>query len=127
MKLEISPSSPGENSVVNSQLAQMAANTIKGNNTGSTANAADLTVTQVSAMFHDATSNVYLGSAIATTITSATDNTIIGANAGGALTGGLRNTSIGEGSLPLLNSGNDNTCIGHEAGLQITTASNNTF
>lgn len=41
---------PGTNSVTNTMLAQMPALTIKGNNTGSTADAKDLTVTQVNAM-----------------------------------------------------------------------------
>jgi hypothetical protein len=38
------------NGITNTQLAQMSADTLKGNNTGGTANAADLTVSQVTAM-----------------------------------------------------------------------------
>lgn len=48
----------GTNKVGNTKLAQMAANTIKGNNTGSTANAADLTVAQTKTLLAIANTDV---------------------------------------------------------------------
>ncbi len=47
-----SASVSGTNVITNTNLAQIGANTIKGNNTGSTANASDLSVTQVTAMLN---------------------------------------------------------------------------
>lgn len=46
------------NAVTNAKVAQMAANTLKGNNTGATANAADLTVAQVKTLLAIAESDV---------------------------------------------------------------------
>lgn len=48
----------GTNKVANSQLAQMSAHTFKGNNTGSTANALDLTATQLTAELNTFTSSL---------------------------------------------------------------------
>jgi len=47
------------NGVSNTKLAQMPASTIKGNNTGATANAADLTVAQVNAMINSTVAPVF--------------------------------------------------------------------
>lgn len=48
----------GANAVTNAKAAQMAANTLKGNNTGATANASDLTTTQVKTMLAIANTDV---------------------------------------------------------------------
>ena len=48
----------GANAVSNAKAAQMAANTLKGNNTGATANAADLTVAQVKTLLAYTTGDV---------------------------------------------------------------------
>jgi hypothetical protein len=85
------------NTVANSNLAQMATHTIKGNNTSGTANAADLTIPQVTALFTNRTRQVFTSSS--GTYTTPTNCKyinvrMVGGGGGGAGSG----TSAGDGT-----------------------------
>ena len=91
------------NGITNSNLAQMAANTIKGNNTGGAANAADLTAAQVAAMLSSPQVTVLTSGSGATYTTPANAKYLVvecvgpgGGSAGSGTTPG--NGSAGSGA-----------------------------
>ncbi len=80
----------GTNQVANSQLAQMGANTIKGNNTGSTANAADLTPSQTKVVLslgnvENTALSTWAGSTNITTLGTITTGSFPAANLSGTV------------------------------------------
>lgn len=83
----------GSNKVINSMLAQAGANTLKGNNTGATANVTDLTATQVKTLLAIANTDV---SGLGTMSTqNASGVSITGGSISGLTTFAIRNAGTG--------------------------------
>ncbi len=118
------------NAITNAMLAQAPLFTIKGNNTGSTANETDLTIAQVNAMlangFFYPTSNSAYGGTNATLSFSGTDNTIVGQTSGAAISTGTDDTIFGYDNTGVT-SGSQNAVFGSQNSLGTTTANSAIF
>lgn len=127
---DVTASGPGSvagtialNAVTNAKAAQMAANTMKGNNTGSLANASDLTVGQVQALL----------SITPTTVTTQTGNYailttdyLVLCNAGGGAFTATLPTAIGVGGKVYIIKRTDQT-LGNSNAVVIATTSSQTI
>lgn len=103
----------GSNKVANSQLAQMPTLTIKGNNTGGTANALDLTVSQVNTMLGDVTTLAAFDSSPNSNGANISGNTLTLQPADGSNPGGVSTTTqTFSGSKTFGSASGDATTIG---------------